>query len=216
VAAWGIRPRQATCLINGAIAWLLNRQHPPHARSRFGYGYSPGVVSGDARLAWCYGDLGIAGILHQVSVLTGSDECRRVANSLMAHSMGRMLDGAGVSDAGLCHGAMGVSHIFNRAFQTECDPRYKDAAIRWLIHGLAMRHSAVGIDDSATSRGRRPLCVPAPLPDPSFLTGSVGMGLALLAASSDIAPRWDRWLLLSNTAPTVHPRSATSGVGAYA
>jgi hypothetical protein len=34
-------------------------------------------------------------------------------------------------------------------------------------------------------------------PDPGFLTGAAGVGLALLAAISDVEPEWDRVLLLS-------------------
>ncbi|MBI3726400.1 hypothetical protein HY251_20940, partial [bacterium] len=36
-----------------------------------------------------------------------------------------------------------------------------------------------------------------PVDDPGFLTGASGIGLALLAASTDLEPAWDRLLLLS-------------------
>jgi hypothetical protein len=36
-----------------------------------------------------------------------------------------------------------------------------------------------------------------PVPNPSFLEGSVGIALALLAAVSPKDPEWDRLLLLS-------------------
>jgi hypothetical protein len=36
--------------------------------------------------------------------------------------------------------------------------------------------------------------------DPGFLTGSSGVGLALLAAATSVEPLWDR-LLLSDVAP---------------
>jgi hypothetical protein len=36
--------------------------------------------------------------------------------------------------------------------------------------------------------------------EPGILTGAAGVGLALLAAATPIAPAWDRMLLLSGTA----------------
>lgn len=38
------------------------------------------------------------------------------------------------------------------------------------------------------------------LVDPTFLTGVAGIGLALLGATTDIEPVWDRLLLLSPVA----------------
>jgi hypothetical protein len=42
--------------------------------------------------------------------------------------------------------------------------------------------------------------------DPGFLVGSAGIGLALLAAVSDVEPAWDRVLLTS-----VPPRPGPNG-----
>jgi hypothetical protein len=103
---------------------------------------------------------------------------------------------SGVVDAGLCHGAVGLGHIFNRMFQVTGETRFKEAAQSWFENALDMRRVGQGIAGfSAFMRddygkecwiGQR-----------GILTGVTGIALALLAATTDIDPQWDRMLLLS-------------------
>ena len=55
------------------------------------------------------------------------------------------MEGAGVADACLCHGAAGLGHIFHRIFLWTGDPALEDAARRWLGHALEMRVRGAGI-----------------------------------------------------------------------
>jgi len=71
--------------------------------------------------------------------------------------------------------------------QTTGDPALGDLARTWV---------ATTLDLGAQS-----------LPDAGFLTGAAGVGLALLAATGDREPTWDRFLLLS--APELSPRRQT-------
>ena len=100
----------------------------------------------------------------------------------------------GVVDAGLCHGAAGLGHLFNRLYQATDEPKLADAARYWFGRALEMRSpGSAGAGFSALLEPHSKLW----RPEPGFLTGAAGVGLALLAATSDVEPAWDRLLLLS-------------------
>jgi hypothetical protein len=102
-----------------------------------------------------------------------------------------------VVDAPLCHGAIGVGHVFNRIYQATGEPALGEAASLWLERGLAMRrpggrlggfHSVmVGPEGEITRR----------IAYRGILEGAAGIGLALLAATTEVEPEWDRLLMLS-------------------
>src|SRR5262249_47284684 len=50
-------------LLEGAVQWMLAHELPAGGRGRFPSWVGPGVDRHPARLAWCYGDLGIAAAL---------------------------------------------------------------------------------------------------------------------------------------------------------
>ncbi len=55
------------------------------------------------------------------------------------------MDRSGCVDAGLCHGAAGVAHIYNRFWQWTGDDLFGAAARRWFAEVLAMRRPDSGI-----------------------------------------------------------------------
>ena len=112
------------------------------------------------------------------------------------------LAGAGVEpsessnrDAALCHGAAGNAHIFHRLHRRTGDDCFRQAALSWIDDVLAYRKPGVGVGGFQTWAevdGGQGF-----VDDASFLGGSAGIGLALLAAITDTDPAWDRLLLLS-------------------
>jgi hypothetical protein len=103
---------------------------------------------------------------------------------------------SGVVDAGLCHGAAGLGHLFNRMYQATGESWLAEAARSWFARALAMRRPGQGIggyaawlpgDDGALTW----------VADPSLLTGAAGIALALLAATTAVEPAWDRMLLVA-------------------
>jgi hypothetical protein len=99
-----------------------------------------------------------------------------------------------VVDAGICHGAAGAAHLFNRLYQATGDPAFRDAALFWIDRILAHRKPGTGVGgyEMWTVGENTELSWN---PDPGFLTGSSGVGLVLLAAASAVEPEWDRVLL---------------------
>jgi len=112
----------------------------------------------------------------------------------------RSLEEGRIYDCCLCHGAAGVAHIFHRMYRLTGDGRLRDAAVEWFRRALDLRdpdHGIAGFPAVDTAPGGREY-----LRDPSLLGGASGVGLALLAAISDLEPAWDRRLLLSLPEPS--------------
>ncbi len=175
-------------LLAGAMAWLLEQKLPPDALSAFPYNVAPGAEPRPSRLAWCYGDLGIATALLRVD--------RQEALELGRRAAALPVDQAGIRDAGLCHGAAGVAHLFNRLHQASGDPVLAQAARSWFERTLEMRRPGEGIGgflawdlDERDEMGWQR--------NPGFLVGAAGIGLALLSAATATVPAWDRVLLVS-------------------
>jgi uncharacterized protein YyaL (SSP411 family) len=103
---------------------------------------------------------------------------------------------SGVVDAGLCHGAAGLAHIYNRAFHATGDARFLQAALVWFQKTVNMQtdHGYGGFQ--SFMKARDATVVENPWRDDlSFLSGAAGIGLALLAGVSDVEPNWDRLIL---------------------
>jgi lantibiotic modifying enzyme len=187
---------EARPLLEGTVSWLLRQKLPPEMSSIFPYSVAPGVEAGPTRLAWCYGDLGIALALLLAARSVGQEEWEREALAVARVCAERPLDGSGVVDAGVCHGAAGNAHLFNRLYQATGDPLYADAARSWFERALEQRRPGEGlggyimyvVDDKGELGWRG---------DAGFLTGSAGVGLALLAATTPVEPEWDRLLVVS-------------------
>lgn len=154
-------------LLEGAVTWLLDQQLPPASGSRYGSWLAPEQAPRPARAAWCYGDPGVAAALLAAGRPQEALDLARAAAQ-------RPAEQAGVVDGGLCHGAAGLLHVFNRLHQATGDGALADAARRWFEASLVL-----------------------PTRETGFLEGHAGVGLALLAAATDVEPAWDRILLLS-------------------
>jgi lantibiotic modifying enzyme len=182
-------------LLDGAVEWLLAQKLPPGSESLFGYNVTPGAVSGPSRLAWCYGDLGIAASLMVAARAVGQRAWEAAALEIAHRTAERSFKEASVVDAGVCHGAAGVAHLFNRLHQATGDPGLAEAARRWIDEILALRRGeGIGGFQAWAPDENRELGWRA---EPGFLTGASGIGLALLAAATPIEPEWDRVLQVS-------------------
>ena len=188
---------RARALREGATRWLLAQRLPAGEASCFGATFSPEVPAGRSRLAWCYGDPGVAAAMLVAARADGDAALERQAVELALHAAARPADTAMVRDAGLCHGSAGLAHLFNRLYQETGEPRLAEASRSWFEAALDFRQAGVGLagyrafwveDDGKTESWRN---------DGGLLEGVAGIGLALLAGLSDFEPAWDRVLMLS-------------------
>ena len=194
--AAGIAVDKARPLLDGAVRWLLSKEN----RRRNGGGTFPSVVlrgsdedTGPTRVSWCYGDLGISLALLWAARSVGEPEWEEHALRLARQTAMRPNADDGIMDAGLCHGAAGNAHLFNRLYQATREPLFLDAARQWFARTLAFRQEknrgVGGFQAWHVDRGWDDT--------PGLLEGSVGIGLALLAATGTVTPDWDRMLLVS-------------------
>lgn len=183
-------------LLERAVAWLLKQQLDARQHGLFPSMVGPGVVAQPARLAWCYGDTGVATALLVAARGAGRQDWEREALRVARRAAGRAVEQSAVRDGGLCHGAAGLGHIFNRLYHATSEPWLADAARAWFARTLDMRRPGEGVA-GFSALGASPDGRDHWHADQGFLTGTAGIGLALLSACTSIEPAWDRVLLTS-------------------
>jgi hypothetical protein len=99
-----------------------------------------------------------------------------------------------VLDAGLCHGAAGIAHIYSRLFFSSGIKAFKETAEYWMEQVFKM---AAFEDGLAGYKQRVSNQKGTWVNSAGVLDGIAGIGLALIAAISDTEPKWDECLLLS-------------------
>lgn len=194
VCAAGVAVGVARPLLSRAVEWLLAQELGEGHAMRFPSYVYPDSKPAPSRLAWCYGDLGIAAALLSAArgaeVRSWADQAIRIARS----SAARPFETTRTIDATLCHGAAGNAHLFNRLHQDTGDEELGRAAVEWYERTLQFRRpgegaagfSALMSDASGEMEWR---------PEKGMLNGIAGIGLVLLAALTGEDPAWDRTLI---------------------
>jgi hypothetical protein len=199
--AAGIDTGRARALLEGAVDYL-RAVADPTVGNRYATWLTSKRQDSTSRVAWCYGDLGVSMAIMAAATAAGRDDWRADALTL-AHGMAaRSFESSQVIDTGLCHGAAGVAHLFNRLFQATGDAELGRAADTWYARVLAMRRP-----DDPIAGFPRGMPVDRKMtwdPGADLLTGASGVALALHAAISPVEPSWDQ-LLLADLAPAPAP-----------
>jgi len=148
-----------------------------------------------SRLAWCYGDMGIAIALWQAGNNTKTQKWKDLAEEIMLHSATRRdIIKEHVNDSGICHGSAGLGLIFARMYNYTNRLEFKDAANYWINVTLEFAKNNEGLAGFKTYRTKE---YGGYIKDPSFLEGVSGVGLFLISTISEIEPVWDTTILLS-------------------
>jgi lantibiotic modifying enzyme len=179
--AAGVEVERALPLLEGAMEWLIDAT--PLAR-----GTAPewrGPEDSAARRGVGHGDPGAVAAMLSAARATGNDAWEREATE-RARGLVRSPDTRrGVRDGGLCHGASGLGHLLHRLGRATGDDALLSAARLWIERVVAMARPGTGLGGFAALAG-----------DIGFLNGAAGIGLALLSATSNVAPDWDQVLLI--------------------
>jgi hypothetical protein len=174
----------AASLLDQAVRWVLARKEPD------AHGAFPRCVAEGALRrvkngrTWCYGDPGV-GLSLLVASKAAAGDWEPSALEVLREAADRCA-ASPPSDMGLCCGSGGLGHIFNRAYHFTREEPFARAARTLLAHAVEGVQRALATGDSAQPR------------NVGLLSGLGGTALALLAASSEIEPAWDRVLLLSS------------------
>ncbi len=175
------------------VRWLLSTNRPPSSGHRFPpFRGLTGRIGGESRLAWCYGDLGVACALSVSARCAGRSDWALESRSLGLRCAATGFEESGVADAGLCHGASGVAHLFRRLARAHRDPDLSSAGDRWHEHALRMQMEAL-----PDRHPERPIPPRPERSEPGLLTGGGGVLLSLASSLTDEDFGWDRFLFLS-------------------
>lgn len=192
----GIECERCAELIEGALNYILAQKLPPgNYNSIFGnYALESMEKPHSSRLAWCYGDLGIAMALWRASQVLNRKDWESEAKAILLHaSKRRNLKENGVMDACFCHGTSGIAHVFNRMWRETGMPECRDAAAYWISQTLGMAKFKDGYAGFKTWKGVER----GYQGEYGLLEGIAGIGLSLLSYIADDSFTWDECLLLS-------------------
>jgi lantibiotic biosynthesis protein len=169
-----VETQMSLWLLEGAVTWLRAQALPNESVAVFSVAAATDHAS---RLAWCYGDAGIALTLFPAAEVLQSESLREFALSIVRKIAARRISNSSIVDAGICHGSAGIVHICSR-LSAFAESEALNAARKYWLNRLIQFGSA----DSAKSK------FPAWNPMANqfeyrsgLLSGSSGVGLVLLS-----------------------------------
>lgn len=185
-------------LLVSAVNFILSQQYDPEQMNCYFPHASLEEGPIRSRLAWCYGDLGVASALWQAGKIMNNHTWVVKAEEVFTLAASRRgLEEGMAMDAGICHGTAGIAHIFNRMYRETSIPALRDACNYWIEETLSVakfknKHAGYmvyRIDDKIDE-----------MEEFSLLMGIAGIGLSLIAYLSDKHEDagWDELFLLSN------------------
>jgi lantibiotic biosynthesis protein len=197
----GVEQATARPLLEQAVRWLLAHSMPTEAGPTFPIWVAPGFQPWPARCAWCYGDPGIATALLMAARGVGDAGWEQAAVALACRAAERPASQTGVVNAGFCHGAAGLAHLYNRMYQATGEPELRRAAVYWLERTLGFYRRARDKEGSWVQGSWDPAQKPWTWTGIDVVDGAAGVALVLLAAATSVEPAWDRMFLVSAPRP---------------
>lgn len=192
----GIYKEKVKEVLDGSVQYLLKNQiDPKEFHCFFPSWISPGQPHHRSRLAWCYGDLGVATALWQAAQSVNNKEWAKIAeDALMLTTERTDIKDNSVIDAGLCHGGYGIAHMYARIWNYMGNEEFYKTARYW--SDVALKQ-AVHSDGYAGYKAWHTEQYGGWTLEPGFLEGICGIGMTIISLISDIEPKWDRTLLVS-------------------
>ncbi|MBK5722833.1 lanthionine synthetase C family protein [Dysgonomonas sp. Marseille-P4677] len=188
----GVENNKSLRLLKGGIKYLLAQKIDLFEYGSFFPNFSiessPSIFG--SRLAWCYGDLGIAYGIWYTGKISNNKNLEYEGLDILRQSTKRKIDVSGVVDGCVCHGSAGLVMIYRRMYFETKDDLFLDAACYWLEKTLELSKYKDGV------AGYKTYEVNKWKNDYSLLTGVSGIGLVLLDYISDNSQNWDKMFLL--------------------
>ncbi|NLR56935.1 hypothetical protein HGH93_02400 [Chitinophaga polysaccharea] len=190
----GICRVEAKSLCGMLVDFLLEHQNSNTSRSFFPYEVKIGEdMDKYSRMAWCYGDLSVAYILYEVACVFNDKDLEFFSLKVLRQCGERIdLQAEKVFDAGFCHGAAGIAHIFNKVWHNTGDEFFKQACDYWMKQTIAFcryNDGVGGYKSFISSSGTYENCY-------SILEGTAGIGMVMYSyLTGDFS--WDYCLMLN-------------------
>ena len=191
-----IESKSVQTLITGAVNYILSQRIDYNI---YGCFFPIQSLESDtflqkSRLAWCYGDLGIALALWEAGKVLQNSFWKSVSLNIMLESCTRRsIDDTLIKDAGICHGSSGLAMIFYYMYNETRNFIFMETCNYWISVTLKMASFKDGLAGYKTWNGNYKN-------DCSLLTGISGIGLMLLTVVSNnpICFEWNHFFLLLN------------------
>lgn len=144
-----------------------------------------------SRDAWCYGGPGVARALWSAGNALDDMALQDLALQTIHAVRSRPIWARKIDSPIFCHGVAGLLQVVVRFANDTGDSFFDEMAAELVsqILNLYEPHSAAGFRDIEAYERR--------VDNPGLLEGAAGIALALLAATTDVEPAWDRLFLLS-------------------
>lgn len=185
----GYAPAPCQELIAGALRWMWN------VRNKSAQSVFPSVIQANApdqesRLAWCYGDLGIANTFLLVGQKLQNEFWVEIAEQTITRAAARRGRDVAMKDAALCHGTLGAAYLFGKFAKAFPQHLLGATETYWFSKTFDYVQPTESSDVFLSYNGERYES------NLSLLDGEASIGMALLTYLG--APRaWERFLLLS-------------------
>lgn len=188
-----ILPQKCSEMMRENISFMLDHMNGSGVPSYFPFSIEYDKISqfdskqNMSRLAWCYGDLTALYILfHVSSVFPVQIDAIRMLEQVAQR---RNDTETRVKDAGFCHGASGITHIFNRLYYETQNSYFEEAANYWLKRTLLLGNETEGVVGYVFTEGNKE----HPL---DLLVGISGVGSTLLSFQNPKLIHWDESVFL--------------------
>ena len=193
----GVVPEACKELIYGNIALILQGRNVEGIPSSPYASLYPEALNGKAswsRLSWCYGDLSVALALWHCGNYFGEESWCREAIAIVSYNTCRTIEYSGVKDSCLCHGAAGAAIIFRKFWKETGIASFYDSSEYWFQQVLA----DPSFETHQQQNGLRVATVASHIYRSNLLSGSAGVGLALLSKVQDRLPAWSGCFLIDH------------------
>jgi len=144
-----------------------------------------------ARAGWCYGSPGIAPALWRAGVAVDEPRFRDAAVEAVLAALRRPDDERRIDSPTFCHGVAGLLQCVLRLANTSGHPALAEGARALAAQLVAMREDTALLGYRAVEMGG------VKVDQPGLVDGAAGVMAALLSATVDVEPAWDRAFLLS-------------------
>ncbi|WP_299834415.1 lanthionine synthetase C family protein [uncultured Tenacibaculum sp.] len=180
-------------ILNGTINYLMEHKRFDSKSFFPSYIDTNGNPLKPSRVAWCYGDLGIALKLYQSSKILNNKYIEDEAIKILTHTSKRTdPKDTRVVDAGICHGSFGNSILFGKIYHYTKIDEFKNARDFWLIDGISkgnMKDGYAGYKKKVGSNNWEK--------ELNVLQGIAGIGLSILDYLNTEKNNWDESLMIS-------------------
>lgn len=176
-------------ILKGAVNYILSQEIDYSKYGSFFPNKSNSEEIRRSRLAWCYGDLGVALCLLNASEILNDDLLKKKALLIInCASTRRNLEENFIVDASLCHGTSGIAMFFYSLYLKMKDDNYLDTAKYWLDKTIELyREEKIFYLVNQNRYDNERL---------SLLEGKIGIALAILSIHNNRQSEWQKFLLI--------------------